>query len=65
MGTTTTTTKWVAGWNLPGCIPEMEPAVFESEDEAIAWVREEEQRAQEDFGSDDPYVYWVELLIED
>ena len=32
---------YVAGWNLPGCLPEMEPARFESEDTAKEFIKDE------------------------
>jgi hypothetical protein len=56
------TQKFVAGWNLPGCLPEMEPAVFDSEEEAQQFISDEQQFV---FVPDDPYVYWVEPLLED
>lgn len=57
--------KWIAGWNLPGCLPEMDPAEFDTEDEAWSWVKEEMESHSdaETFDSDfrvDPYFYWVE-----
>jgi hypothetical protein len=51
--------QWIAGWNLPGCLPEMEPAVFESYKDAKAFVKEE-MDFMSDSWDDDPYVYWVE-----
>lgn len=55
---------FIAGWNLPGCIPEMEPALFETEEEAHAFIKEEKALAEEcysEWDATDPYVYWVEV----
>ena len=49
-------TYYVAGWNLPGCLPEMDPATFETEAAARDWLVDE----MNEFGDDDPYVGWVE-----
>ena len=59
--------KWIAGWNLPGCIPEMEPTVFDSKEEAEEFIADEKKFVSGDdlIGPDDPYVYWVEPLLED
>ena len=35
---------WVAGWNSPGCLPEMEPAGFETWEEARDFIAEELER---------------------
>lgn len=58
--------KWTAGWNLPGCLPEMEPAVFDSKEEAEEFIRDEKWfvSGPDLIGPDDPYVYWVEPLVE-
>jgi len=60
------TTKWSAGWNLPGCLPEMEPAVFDSKEDAEEFIANEIEFVSGDdlVGADDPYVYWVEPLVE-
>lgn len=34
-------TAYVAGWNMPGCLPEMEPAEFETLAEAWDYLAEE------------------------
>ena len=59
--------KWIAGWNLPGCLPETEPAVFDSKEDAEEFIRNEIEFVSGDdlLGADDPYVYWVEPLLED
>jgi hypothetical protein len=58
-----------AGWNLPGCIPEMEPVLFDNEEDAKAFIQQEQEVAAESFYNDeddtqqsDPYVYWVEVV---
>jgi len=63
MSMTITVTKFSAGWNLPGCLPEMTPVVFDTEEEARAFVEEEQRTAASIYAEDemaDPYVYWVE-----
>lgn len=59
--------KWIAGWNLPGCIPEMEPCLFETEEEGWAFIEESRSSYLDDMGSyfEDPYTYWVEPYSED
>ena len=58
---------WIAGWNLPGCLPEMEPVAFDTREEAEAFIADEQAFVAGDdlIGSDDPYVYWVEPLVEE
>lgn len=58
--------KWVAGWNLPGCIPEMEPATFDTLAEARAFIAEEREFASEqmEHGDTDPYEYWIAPLFD-
>lgn len=34
----TTTSKYVAGWNMPGYMPDMDPAEFETADEALEFI---------------------------
>ena len=59
------TQKFIAGWNLPGCLPEMEPAVFDSEEEASQFISDEMRKFYEEDPHDDSYVYWVEPLLEE
>lgn len=33
--------KWVAGWNMPGYLPEAEPVEFDSKKEAIEFLIDE------------------------
>ena len=40
-----TSPRYVAMWNTPGCLPEMDPAEFDSIPEAWAYLREEIERA--------------------
>ena len=59
--------KYSAGWSLPGCLPEMTPALFDTEEEARAFVEAEqelvaEQAAESEYPTDDPYEYWVEPI---
>lgn len=58
-------TKYSAGWNLPGCLPEMDPALFDTEEEAKEFIDAEQREAAAIYGWDemaDPYVYWVEAV---
>lgn len=60
--------KYSAGWSLPGCIPEMTPALFDTEEEARAFIAAEQELAAETYQQDDdepgvdPYEYWVEPI---
>ena len=58
----TTQVKWAAGWNLPGCLPDMEPFVFDSKEEAEEYIKDEKHfvSGPDLIGPNDPYVYWVE-----
>lgn len=56
-------THWHAGWNLPGCLPEMEPATFDTEDEAEEFISDEQGFAEE--MQLEGYVYWIEPCTED
>ena len=29
---------YIAGWNIPGCLPEVEPAIFDNETDAIYYL---------------------------
>ena len=29
---------YVAGWNIPGCLPDAEPAIFDNETDAIRYL---------------------------
>ena len=29
---------YVAGWNIPGCLPETDPAIFDNETDAIRYL---------------------------
>lgn len=69
-------TKFSAGWNMAGYLPEMEPALFDTQAEAEAFIAEAKAEyadslaecAEADFGLDtesDPYEYWVEVVVLD
>lgn len=56
--------RYMAGWNLPGCLPDMEPVTFATLDEAQAFLDEVQDDLAERLDwydpADDHYVYWVE-----
>jgi len=64
-------TRYLAGWSLAGCLPDAEPAYFNSEEEAQAYIDQERQQwadheaerseTEADYGppDQDPYVYWL------
>jgi hypothetical protein len=58
--------RYLAGWNLPGCLPEMEPFAFDTLAEAEAYLADEQHFVAGDdlIGPDDPYVYWIEPIPE-
>ena len=43
---------WLVGWNMPGYLPDDEPQLFESFDEAREYLLDELERAKEDYLSD-------------
>jgi len=47
--------KWTAGWNMPGYLPESDPVSFDTWHEAHAYVVDSLERAWDD-GSDDDYL---------
>jgi len=62
---------WTAGWNLPGCLPDSPPAVFETKEEAEAYIKDERESADEMYAEaesesgvaeSDPYHYFVETI---
>ena len=62
---------WIAGWNLPGYLPDNPPAVFETEEEANAYIKDERESADEMYAEAasesgvaerDPYHYFVEEI---
>jgi hypothetical protein len=58
--------KFIAGWNIPGYLPEMEPAVFDSEQEAFEFIEDARLSYLDDMGNyNDPYEYWIEPLEEE
>lgn len=44
---------YVAGWNMPGYLPEMEPAEFDDFDSAKRFLIDEMKRTEEQFGESD------------
>jgi hypothetical protein len=61
----TNTLMYVAGWSLPGCLPEMEPALFDSYEDAQAWLDEQAADVHWDLPADyeDPYIYWIDVFV--
>lgn len=68
--------RYSAGWNLPGCLPEMEPATFDNIEDAYAFIKNEKAEARlqyedtttdtfDGFVTGDPYEYWVEEVVLD
>lgn len=44
--------NWVAGWNIPGFLPDEEAAYFPTFEEAAAYIVDELERADEDLGEE-------------
>jgi hypothetical protein len=58
--------KYIAGWNMPGYLPEMEPTIFDTEQEAFEFIKDARLSYLDDMGSyNDPYEYWIDQLEED
>lgn len=59
--------KWIAGWNISGYLPDMEPFVFETKEEADCFISESKSTYCDDMGQyyEDPYTYWVEPFTGD
>lgn len=62
----------VAGWNMPGYLPEIVPAVFAGKDaqkRANAFIEEEKERYRNEGDREnedqDPYVYWADTATFD
>ena len=47
--------SWVAGWNMPGYLPETMPESFDTWEEAHAYIVSEFERAWDD-GTDEDYL---------
>lgn len=59
-------TLWVAGWNLPGCLPDYTEE-FDSKADAEAWLEQQkalyiELMKEWDEDTTDPYEYFVEPI---
>lgn len=52
MSESLTNIAWVAGWNNPGYLPEMEPEEFETQEEAVRFLIEE-AKCREDMAAED------------
>lgn len=47
---------YVAGWNMPGCLPETGPTVFETENEATSYlIGEIDLFWDQDYDRDEPH----------
>ena len=45
---------YVAGWNIPGCLPETDPAIFDNETDAIRYLSDTVSRFwDEDYDAGD------------
>lgn len=53
--------RYSAGWNMAGYLPEMEPALFDTQPEAEAFIAD----ARAEYADSDPYEYWVEEVVLD
>ncbi len=42
------TARWVSGWNLPGYMPDNEPAEFDSAEDAKQYIIDAVKRAEEE-----------------
>jgi len=45
--------RFVAGWNMPGYMPDSEPAEFDDEDDALEYIKEAAKAAIDDTYGDD------------
>jgi hypothetical protein len=46
-------THWLAGWNMPGYLPETEPVAFNTRDEALGYLADETERWAQDAWGDE------------
>ena len=44
---------YVAGWNIPGCLPESDPAIFDNETDAIRYLSDTVDRFWDEDGEQD------------
>lgn len=54
--------KYVAGYNQPGYLPEMEPQEFDTVEDAVDFLVEEFERAEDDIEDDWALVVFVDEL---
>lgn len=53
---------WSAGWNMPGYMPEVAPAMFLDADDALEYIRDEVERSQDyDEAADDAETAQADL----
>lgn len=57
---------YISGWNIPGYLPESEPAIFDNETDAVRYLSDTVDRFwDEDYRGDEPYVAidnrWMDL----
>lgn len=58
---------YTAGWNIPGCLPEVEPETFDTFNEAVAYLAEtvdrfwDEDYLVEDDDRDDVDATWLDI----
>ena len=56
-------TRFVAGWNMPGYLPEMEPAVFDHLGDAIAFLIDEINRIADEAWDSREFVHHCDEVI--
>ena len=50
---------YVAGWNTPGCLPEVDPEIFDNETDAIRYLTDAVARFwDEDYAQDTTWDAW-------
>ena len=57
---------YIAGWNIPGCLPEVEPAIFDNQMDAICYLTDAADRFwDEDYLGDERHEaidnLWMDL----
>ena len=53
-------TLYVAGWNMPGCLPETDPVIFDNETDAIRYLSDTVERFwEEDYAQDTTWANWT------
>ena len=50
---------YIAGWNIPGCLPESDPAIFDNETDAIRYLTDTVERFwDEDYQAESTWENW-------